>query len=276
LQCPFVRVIQSDWQFIESLANTGRHTSTQGVQLAKCPPKHPVSPLRERCDYEFPVFISLSPHCSVLENKRADIVVDVLPLTTFLVKGHTARRGCQRAKNSLYVLLGATSDADKQIQIVRSDKILHKIQYLFTGGWSSSGIRTLVQGVHDDENRKLSWGFEHPFKASCKSCIAGLFRAIMVPGVQRKKNILATIAIVSELDEKRPQQAADIVFRGSLKGEVIVRDQGGSGLSHVLDVFDNSRACRRYESPITETDEKILPKDAFLCTRCEIGERIKS
>ena len=70
---------------------------------------------RERRDYEFSVLLSPSPHCSVFVNKRLHIAVDIFPLANFLMKGHAIGRGCQGVKNGLYVLLGATCDAEGQI-----------------------------------------------------------------------------------------------------------------------------------------------------------------
>src|SRR5260221_10136429 len=39
LQHPFLRVVQSDRQLVQSLPNTRWHASTKGVQLAKHPPE---------------------------------------------------------------------------------------------------------------------------------------------------------------------------------------------------------------------------------------------
>jgi hypothetical protein len=133
-----------------------------------------------------------------------------------------------------------------------ADKILHKVQDLFTGGWCSSGIRTLVQCVHDNENRKLPWEFEHLLKTSRKGGITGLFGAITARSKQVMENIPATVTVVSQLKEKGRQQAADIALEGILKVKVIPRDQSRPGLSHDLDVFDNSRTYQQYKFPLME------------------------
>ena len=61
------------------------------------------------------------------------------------------------------------------------------------------------------------------------------------------KNVPATVAVVSQLEEKRRQQATDMALGGILKVEVVVRDQSRPGLSRVLDVFDNGRAYQWYK-----------------------------
>jgi len=73
---------------------------------------HATSSFRERCNDEFPVLLSPSPHCPVFANKRLYMTLDIFPLASFLVKGYMIGRGCQGIKNGLYVLLRATCDAD--------------------------------------------------------------------------------------------------------------------------------------------------------------------
>jgi hypothetical protein len=51
---------------------------------------HPASSFRECINNEFFILFSPSPHGSVHGNEKADIVVDVLPVTWFLVKGNAA------------------------------------------------------------------------------------------------------------------------------------------------------------------------------------------
>jgi hypothetical protein len=76
---------------------------------------HPTSSLRERIDNEFLVFFSPSLHCPVCLDKGTDIVDDILLLTSFLVKGHAVRCGCQRVQNCPDVVLGATGDTNGQV-----------------------------------------------------------------------------------------------------------------------------------------------------------------
>jgi hypothetical protein len=56
----------------------------------------------------------------------------------------------------------------------------------------------------------MQWGL---YTTSGKGDIAGLLRALMARGVQVIKNIPASIIIVTELEEKGCQQAADITNR---------------------------------------------------------------
>jgi hypothetical protein len=77
------------------------------------------------------------------------------------------------------------------------------------------------------------------------------------------KNVPATARVVTELEEEGRQQAPNDTFGGILKVEVVVCDQCGQGVSHVLDVLDNSGAYQQYGFPITETDEKPRTKELF-------------
>jgi hypothetical protein len=52
------------------------------------------------------------------------------------------------------------------------------------------------------------------------------------------------------LEEKGCQQAADVAFEGILKIKVKIPDQCRFGLSHDLDVLDNSGAYPKYEFSI--------------------------
>ena len=77
------------------------------------------------------------------------------------------------------------------------------------------------------------------------------------------KNIPATVGIVTELEEKGCQQAADIAFRSIFEIKVVVCDQCWTGPSRVLDVLNNSRAYQKYKYPITEADEKPRTTECF-------------
>jgi hypothetical protein len=72
----------------------------------------------------------------------------------------------------------------------------------------------------------------------------------MARGVQFMKNIPATVRVVTELEDKGCQQATDVAFEGILKIKVKVRNQRQFGLSHDLDVLNNSGAYPKYEFSI--------------------------
>ena len=76
--------------------------TTMGIRL------HPIGSFRERLDHQLLVFISPSPHLCIRVNHRGNIVDNVLPLSTLVVKGHRTR--CQRPKGSTDVDLGATGN----------------------------------------------------------------------------------------------------------------------------------------------------------------------
>jgi hypothetical protein len=56
------------------------------------------------------------------------------------------------------------------------------------------------------------------------------------------KSIPTTVRVVTKLEEKGRQQAADVTLGGILKVKVIVRDQCRLVLSHVINIFNDSGA----------------------------------
>ena len=70
------------------------------------------------------------------------------------------------------------------------------------------------------------------------------------------KNIPATVRVVTELEEKGRQQAADVAFEGILEIKVKVSDQCRLGLSRGLDVLNNSGAYPIYEFSIQKQVRK--------------------
>ena len=105
---------------------------------------HALSSFREGRDHEFFVIFSPSPHRSVRVDKRADIVVDIIPLTLFLVKGDATRWRCQRVEKGMYIVFGTTGNADGQIGMPRPNKILYEVKHLFSIRWGPSGARALI------------------------------------------------------------------------------------------------------------------------------------
>ena len=85
----------------------------------------------------------------------------------------------------------------------------------------------------------------------------------MTRGVQFVKNIPAIVGVVTKLEEKGCQQAADMALGSILGVKVVVCDPCRTGLSHVLDVLDNSRAYQKYKYPITEADKKLHTIECF-------------
>ena len=71
------------------------------------------------------------------------------------------------------------------------------------------------------------------------------------------KNIPTTVRVVTELEEKGRQEAADFTLGGILKVEVIVRDQRRLVLSHVINILNDSGADKKYEFSITKAGEKL-------------------
>jgi hypothetical protein len=64
----------------------------------------------------------------------------------------------------------------------------------------------------------------------------------------------------------------EIALGRILKVKIKVGNQCRAGLSHVLDVLNDSGAYPKYEFSITEDGETSTPQNAFSSTRCEIGE----
>jgi hypothetical protein len=66
------------------------------------------------------------------------------------------------------------------------------------------------------------------------------------------KNIPATFRVVSQLEEKGGQQAADIALGSILEVKIVIRDQSRPKLLYVLDVFNTSGAYRWYQFLLIE------------------------
>src|ERR1019366_5006522 len=91
----------------------------------------------------------------------------------------------------------------------------------------------------------------------------------MTRGVQVIKNIPATVRIATELEEKGCQQAVDIALGSILEVKIVVCDQCRPGLSHVLNVLNNSGAYQKYEFPITDAGEKPRTTERFFLHRLQ-------
>jgi len=126
------------------------------------------------------------------------------------------------------------------------------LQHFIAGGWSTSGIRTFVQSIHDHENGKLSWEFEDGFETIRKIGLAGTFGTVAARLVQLIKDIPAAIRVMAKLEEKGRQRATDMALGGILEVEVMIRDQGRRLFSRCLDIFDNGGADQQHELRITE------------------------
>jgi hypothetical protein len=68
----------------------------------------------------------------------------------------------------------------------------------------------------------LSWEFEYGFQTSSKGSVSGFLGTLATRVKQLMKDISATIGVVTELGEKRCQQAADIALGVVLIIEEIV------------------------------------------------------
>jgi hypothetical protein len=88
------------------------------------------------------------------------------------------------------------------------------------------------------------------------------------------KDIPAKIRIITELEEKGCQQAADIALGSVLEIKVIERDQCRPCLLHVLDILNNSGACPNINFILQKRVRNHAPQNAFSGTRCKIGKWI--
>jgi hypothetical protein len=82
----------------------------------------------------------------------------------------------------------------------RSNQIFHKIQHPFADRRCFGGTWTLIKSVQDNEERELSWQFEHVLETFCEGGITWLLGAIIACGVQFIEDILATVRAASELE----------------------------------------------------------------------------
>lgn len=65
---------------------------------------YPISSFRECLDYQTLIVISPSPHLCIRVNDRGEIIDNISLLSTFVMKGHSAR--CQRSEGTADVDLG--------------------------------------------------------------------------------------------------------------------------------------------------------------------------
>ena len=86
---------------------------------------------------------------------------------------------------------------------------------------------------------------------------------------QLMKDILATtpIGVVTELEEKRRQQAAEIALGLIVGIEVIISNKGRPIFSHVLDILNDGRADQQREYLMkgrrgSRTKERFFPTPA--------------
>src|SRR6267142_3577253 len=131
--------------------------------------------------------------------------------------------------------------------MVRSNKLLHKVQHLFAVGGSPCGIRTFIQAIHDNVNGNLTREFEHVFETFCQGGLTGLLGAITMGGVQFMEDAPAKVRVVTELEDKRLQQAAKITLGAIFEIEIIIGGQRQRDFSYVLDVFNYRGAYRQLE-----------------------------
>src|SRR5260221_4513156 len=65
--------------------------STMAMRYGEQGISHATCPFGEHIDNKFFVFLSPSPHGGIGLNEGADIIIDVLPFTTFFMEGHASR-----------------------------------------------------------------------------------------------------------------------------------------------------------------------------------------
>jgi hypothetical protein len=83
------------------------------------------------------------------------------------------------------------------------------------------------------------------------------------------ENIPTTVRVVTELEEKGCQQAADIALGSILEVKVVVCDQCRPDFSHISDVLDNSGAYQKYEFSIRDAGEKMRTTKCFFLHRLQ-------
>jgi hypothetical protein len=91
---------------------------------------HPIHSLRERLNDKVPVLLAPSPHFLVRLNNRTNIIQDIFLLSSLVMEGHAESR--QGLKSRLYVDLGSTRDTYMQVREAQADKIMDKIEDLFS------------------------------------------------------------------------------------------------------------------------------------------------
>jgi hypothetical protein len=109
---------------------------------------HAIRLSRQCLNNQLPLIFPPSFHFDVRMDHRVDKFSDVLLLSGLIVKGDVARR--QRFKSVTNVDLRPTSYTYVQIREAEISEVFHKAQDLLSRRWYARGIRTFIDGVHDD------------------------------------------------------------------------------------------------------------------------------
>ena len=87
-------------------------------------------------------------------DNRTDVINDIFSLSTLVMEGHAER--CQRLEKSLYVDLVSTRDTYMQVWEAQANKVLDKIEDLFSWCRHARIVGTLVEGIHNYVNGALN------------------------------------------------------------------------------------------------------------------------
>ena len=117
-------------------------------------PSHAISSFGKCLDDKLPILFAPSPYLRVRIDNRTDVIHDIFLLSALVMQGHAER--CQNIKDTLYVDLGPTRDANVQIWDAQANEILDKIKDLLSWSWHAGIIGTLVEGIHYDVDGDLN------------------------------------------------------------------------------------------------------------------------
>jgi len=103
---------------------------------------------------------------------------------------------------------------------------LDKRKDLFTRGWDSRPVRTLVKRIQDNVNGSWIGNREHILKTSYHYTIAGLLRTIVVCRIKAGEDVATRMGLSRKLDEERGEEVATVLFVKVPEVEIEVRHQG--------------------------------------------------
>jgi hypothetical protein len=115
------------------------------------------------------------------------------------MKGHSARG--QVFEDGLNIVLRPTRNTNVDVCEVKADKLIHKVEDLFSRRWNGRRNWTLVERIHDDVSRSLRPETEHFFEAFHHGVIARFLYSTFVCKIELGEYVATGIGRSRKLDE---------------------------------------------------------------------------
>jgi hypothetical protein len=113
-----------------------------------------------------------------------------------------------------------------EIRKAEVNKLVHKVEDLFSWRWNRRPDRTLIEGIHDDVSGSLCLEGEHFFEAFYHSPITGLLYSTAMFKIESGEYIATGIGPSRKLDKERGKQVGKILFIDVSEVEIEIRNRG--------------------------------------------------